>query len=233
MSAPSPTLDHLHFQEMNASNVEAFKAFFITRMKEENAASHYDYEALARTVDADIDNGSVTFLAYIGDTLVGSLKCDDTPATIAHKASTWGVNFSRLQQLGGVSYLGRYCLDYRYITNTQINQGLFRLAIAHALSKGNYFLLMEGVARNIRLYERLGFRAVLPGKEPVMWLEVAMLCPMISNIARFIVCNKAMHQSFELDKALTGEMKVHLDRLATLDEVTSLSHDDMLALIAS
>lgn len=217
------------FCKLDKDNVEEFKEFYTLRLKEENTSLKIDYDSLCQTIDEDLTHSnSVTFLVKHKNKIVASLKCDDGRDTIYQKAKSWKVDFTTLYELGGICYLGRYCIDKMLITNEIINKGLFYLAICYALERGNYFFLIEGVPRSIRLYKRLGFSPIIKGDSPYIWLEVAELCPMINNIVNFIYSNKLKNQSFEMENLFSNSIRKKLDLLMNNNELCNLNNDLLL-----
>ncbi|MEI8634754.1 hypothetical protein P4S72_27315 [Vibrio sp. PP-XX7] len=133
------SLGDVAFTKLDKSNVEEFKQFYSARLKDENTSLYLDYDILKKTIDNDLSNGSTTFLAYRGEMLIGSLKCDDSKHHISEISHSWNVNLHKLYQHGGLCYMGRYGIDKMYMTNASVNQGLFLLAVMYAIRRNNCF----------------------------------------------------------------------------------------------
>ncbi|MDW6002910.1 N-acyl amino acid synthase FeeM domain-containing protein [Vibrio mangrovi] len=219
------------FTKLDGSNVEAFKQFYTARLKDENQSLYLDYETLEKTIDDDLSNGSVTFMAYKDDRIIGSLKCLDNPADTLKRSGMWNVDLSRLRQYGGLCYMGRYGIDKSYITEPAVNQGLFLLAIMHSVQNDNFFLMTEAVPKQVRTYRRLGFHPVLSGEKPYVWLEVAELCPMINNIIHFAASINDDDRGMRVHELFSDEIRNKIATLSTNKELMNLHHDSLVEYI--
>jgi hypothetical protein len=154
--------------------------------------SYAQFVDLKMSEDAVGLNKTTFFLAFEGDTVVGTISCmHDSPRYgLSFESGHSGpIDLQRIRRYGRVMEIGRLSISKEHRLGQDLIQGLMRCAIEFAFERDAAFLVTQSYLAARPIYQKIGFQALSEKivHQNAVGVAVQLL---VLNLARRLICEE-------------------------------------------